>query len=408
MRIALVNACFPDMPHVCAVRARSFAAALSRVGQDVLLLTPPPNEVGPGTPREDISQILLDRGAGTPRHIALPYRAESLLPAVRTGKLNPVGRRLRIAAEFTIRGHVYGDWTSGAKETLPLIAKEYRPDVVWAIFGNMGCWAMGRALAKQSHCPWIGDVKDSWERFIPKGFRHLTAKRFRDAAALTALSSEHAAQTRRFTQRDAIVIRSGIEQDAPGADDISPSARTVLLSGSLYDPMRVREFVFSLCRWQSIVGLSSRVRLIYAGGDGDLFKEALPDVEDLSIDIDIRGTLPATELTSLQASAWANAYISNAPNLFHHKLLELLVRNRPVIVYPDETRESECIAADFGAKLAICRNSSDLIAAFDRFLDIDQPVSVATDPIAVKQMSIETQATELLSVFKRVLDGTRQ
>jgi len=412
MRIAIVNACSPDMPHVCAVRARSFAEALSRRGEDVLLLTPPPYETGAGTPLEDIPGIRASSDAGDPRHIALPHRAGSMLPAVRTGGMAPFRRRIRIASEFAIRGHVYGDWIDGGSDALKLIASEYRPDIVWAVFGNMGCWAMGRALAKQSNCPWVGDVKDSWERFIPPGFRKLTAWRFSDAAALTALSAEHAAQTGRFTQREATVIRSGLEQNGSsgrsGGSDRPQPARMIVLSGSLYDPRRVREFVSSLCRWQSARESSDPVRLVYAGGDSDLLNEALPAATDLPIDIDLKGTLAPDELMSLQASAWANAYIANAPNLFHHKLLELLVRNRPVIAYPNETRESEEIASDLGARLSICQGDTDLRTAFDRFLGVDQPLSYDLNPIALKQLSIETQATRLLSVFQKAIDGSQQ
>ena len=408
MRIAIVNACSPEMPHVCAVRARTFAAALCRMGEAVLLVTPPPYETGPGTPPEDISRILTDHSTGAPRHIALPHRTGSALPAVRSGSLPPFRRRLRIAAEFTIRGHVYGDWISGGHDTLQQIASEYRPDIVWAIFGNMGCWAMGRALAKQSGCPWIGDVKDSWESFVPAGFRQLTAWRFSDAAALTALSIEHAKQTRHFSQGDLTVIRSGIEQESPRLSATAQPVRTIVLSGSLYDPARIREFVSSLCRWQSATAPSMPVRLVYAGGDTDLFETAVPDPADLSIDIDIKGALSSDELMSLQSSAWANGYISNAPNLFHHKLLELLIRNRPVIAYPGETRESAEISRDFGVTLCICRDQADLSNAFEKCLGIEEAVFETPDPAAVRRMSIETQADRLLSVFARILEARRQ
>ena len=371
-------------------------------------MTPPPYENGSGTPLEDISRILTDHSAGTPRHIALPHRKGSTLPAVRSGRQAPFRRRFRIAAEFAIRGHVYGDWIDGGSDALQLIASQYRPDVVWTIFGNMGCWAMGRALAKQSNCPWVGDVKDSWERFIPPGFRGLTAWRFSDAAALTTLSIEHAKQTRHFSQSEITVVRSGIEQERPRATAAAQSARTIVLSGSLYAPDRVREFVSALCQWQSATKPSTPVRLVYAGSDTDLFKAAVPDPAELSVEIHIEGPLAPDELMSLQSSAWANGYISNAPNLFHHKLLELLIRNRPVIAYPGETRESEEISRDFGATLCVCRHQADLSNAFEKCLGIEEPVFETPNPIAVKQMSIEAQAAQLLSVLQRAVEKSWQ
>lgn len=72
MRIVFVNSCHPDTPHVCGLRARAFAEALTARGHQIILLTEPFEETGAGTELASGPQMIKDHDWSEPCRISTP------------------------------------------------------------------------------------------------------------------------------------------------------------------------------------------------------------------------------------------------------------------------------------------------------------------------------------------------
>jgi hypothetical protein len=136
MRLVIVNACHPDSSHVCALRARSFADALARKGHRLLILTPPLDETGKGSDPAGLADRIAGHDWPKPLHVASPYSPGSPLPRLRAGRYPAGLRQARIALQFLRHGSIHEDWVDGTRPLLAVIAEAFRPDAVWAIFGN--------------------------------------------------------------------------------------------------------------------------------------------------------------------------------------------------------------------------------------------------------------------------------
>jgi len=84
MRIVIVNHCHPETPHVCATRAREFAAALARRGHRVVLLTQNLAGAPPVPPSEE---LLAGEDWSRPLWLSVEPRDAPLLAAQRRGDL---------------------------------------------------------------------------------------------------------------------------------------------------------------------------------------------------------------------------------------------------------------------------------------------------------------------------------
>ena len=204
MRAVFINACHPDTPHICGVRARSFADAMASRGHKIILLTPPIETFEADHYKtqtltdEQHEKYAAETGIkkdkftshnwNTAMRLVVPYDRNSVLPRLRRGAYLPGARQVRIAYNYLRYGNIYQDWNIAAQPYLEEITNKFCPNIIWAIFGHTGCWRMAQNLAKRAHCPWIMDVKDSWTSFIPNVFRTHLAKRFSDAAYMTTLS----------------------------------------------------------------------------------------------------------------------------------------------------------------------------------------------------------------------------
>ena len=219
MRAIFINACHPDTPHVCGLRARSFAEAMAARGHQIVLMTPPLEETGDGDEPASVSGKLESHDWRAPCRLVAPYRQGSRLPKLRRGDFPGGLRQGLIGLHYLRYGSVFEDWCAGARPFLPAIYESFRPDVVWAILGHTGCWRTGQELASLASCPWVMDVKDSWTAFIPALFRQILARRFNDTAHITALSAAHASLINRWIPGPKTsVIYSGMPSSfVPGA-----------------------------------------------------------------------------------------------------------------------------------------------------------------------------------------------
>jgi hypothetical protein len=400
MRIAIVNACHPDRQHVCAFRGTTFAKILTDSGNQVLLLTPPLTETGKGIKKTDLTEKLKSHNWSTYCQVTGGFADKSILPSVRNGRVPAPIRQGIIAYNYFVRGNIYNDWIAPSSTLLPVIANDFKPDIVWAIFGNSSCWTMGQALAHMAGCPWVADIKDNWQAFIPKGFRKTTARKFRDAAAYTVLSQAHADTFPLSSTSDYKVVYNGISpalmhtaKNNPNATDLREE---ILITGSLYRSDILVQLLKAIDAWQQ---QHPGTKISYAGGDKEILQQAMSNL-GTTVDVKNLGSLTPHDLWERQQTVLVNVYVRNPPNLFHHKLLELLTANRPILAFPGETDESRTIANSVKAMLFTCNDQRQIYQALDQ---AQSTATVLSDKTALNEFSSQHQARRLIELFTETI-----
>lgn len=399
MRIVAVTHCHPATPHVCATRAREFARALARRGHKVVLLTETLAEqskqtISPG----HLGQLLNGHDWREPFFLACLPIPMPFLEAAREGRMKRWFRRPLIAAVYLIRGGLFLDWREGSRPYWVPLAKAFRPDAVWAIFGNTDAMIIGRAIAKQARCPWILDMKDPWSTFIPFALRRLLAIRLSGFRAATALSEYHAADLKQCFGRNATIVRSGIALPAPPRSATSPTP-SVLVLGALYGESDLRSLLEGIRIWLNALSPDQRTqaRVYYAGSEGARFHDAAHGA-GLSTAVETVGYVTVEALAILAARCVAVLYVRSRRAGYQHKLIELAGFGRPAICLPAESAEALDLMSRLGGSLVGCETPPDVAAALDVALH-HPPASASRE--ALSEFTWDNQAERLLETLSR-------
>lgn len=385
MRLLFVNHAHPNTPHVSGMRFFHFAEAMSSRGHQVVLLTSgdPQCDADPPASRGDLRGRLVDHDWGRP--FLLEVRPEPLwsVDAVRGGRLPSVLRRAATAWHFVAHGGVQADWSRAVRPLLPALVATFTPDAVWGTFGNTSNLTLAQGAAGLAGCPWILDIKDNWETFVPFSLRHHMAWRFRKAAGLTSNAEHHLAIAQRWhRQRHSAVVYSGVAECMFHRPSPAPDAkrRHLLLVGGTYSADTLHRFLLGVGAWlrNAPQAAQSEFRLHYAGSDASRVLAAVRDagLEDRTR---VDAQLPLSELATLVHGAFACAYLW-APFGFHHKLLELLVAAKQVIAYPGEHAESRRLAANIDTPFHPCESEAALVDALSAAWDDRHPHPVPGRP----------------------------
>lgn len=368
LRILIVNHCHPATPHVCATRAREFANALARRGNPVLLTTEARDDAGVWESATALEGGIRNHDWVRPLVVACRPVSGMWAAKARQGLCGPVLGPLAIALAYLRDGTVFPDWTAGTAPYVGAMAAAFRPDIVWAIFGNTGAWVIGREIAAAAGCPWAMDVKDSWPRFVPAGLRGIVANRFGDAAGATAFSRAHGAEVADWFGRSADVVYSGIPDSflhetvrAPGDSFV------VLLTGAVRPRAALDTFIEGLAAWAATLDAVDRSRLSFAyfGADGDAVDAAARRLDEI-VPVTIHGFRPLDELRRAMLGAGINVYIRSGEVPFHHKVFEVLSAGRPILCVPGERDEADGIAARLGLSIDGAATADDIKRALAR------------------------------------------
>lgn len=355
MRLVFVNHLHPDEPLVGATRLREFALAMARRGHQVVVLTAV-RDGGEGDSPEGLVGRLARHDWSRPLFAAARLQSWPVLDSLRRGGLPRPLRVAIIAGLYLGRGGVFPDWGDGAAPLLPVLAREFRPRATWGTFGNTEAWIIARHLARLAGCPWVMDVKDKWDTFIPGPLRGLLAWRFGDAAAMTSLAGSYLDHVRhRFTCPGAVVY-SGVPASMLTACAEGGAEARLTLAGSTYSAATLDAVIEGIRAWAG-----PEVTFTYAGADHARVAEA---ARVLNCRLDIRRQVPLEELAALQRRSFANLYCCVGDHdRFHHKLFELLCADRPIICLPPDGPEAARIAARTGGDLTGCVGPAELAAA---------------------------------------------
>lgn len=399
MRLVFVNHCHPETPHVCALRARGFAEAMARRGHRVVLVTESLSPDDEAPTAAAVGQALRDHDWTSPYRLACPPRPAPLLRRARLGDLSWPCNKAVLATAYAIRGGPFADWVDGTRPYWDVLKTAFGPQAAWGIFGNTGAWIIAREIARRAGAPWVMDLKDGWDHFVPAGMRRATAWRFAGAAAATALSRAHAAELHRRFGVAAEVVYSGIPPEAlePPSSTSDAATSDIVVTGSLYDTESVEILIAGLGLW--LAG-GARPRLRYFGADGDRLRGALANLAP-SCDIDIQGYRPLPELLDALGRSRVNVYVRSPRTLFHHKLIELLSRGRPIVSIGEESAEARRIAAELGGRLGAAANAEELARELGRAWRA--PAFVAPDRTALAGYTWDAQAAALEATLERVV-----
>lgn len=367
MRAVFVSDVNPDRGHIYGLRISSFARAMARRGHQIVILCPAKLSSNNAQPQCSLAEKLAKHDWSEPLRLTAQPANHRLLAATRNPGLPAIVRRPVTGYLFAFEGGVDGDWEQGARPLAKTLAKEFAPEIVWTVFGNSSTLVAGQKLARQANCPWLMDIKDNWESYVPTLLRTTMRRRFADASGFTTNAEVHGDIASRWLPHQKLVLYSGVADVmvAPSDSKARSDKFVLALVGSVYREEMLAGFSSALSNWLSTLPTIDRdkVTLHYAGTAHEMVRKvfsATPPGCAYRID----SNLPHAELAKLCQSAAANCYLW-LPQTFHHKMLELLTTRRPVISFPGEHKESVNIASQVGGELVPCTNETELNSAFD-------------------------------------------
>ena len=405
IKILIVGHCHPDLPHVCGMRTGGFAKGLARRGHEVVLMT----GALPGASSMPAADTVIDR-LGRLKGEALVLgclpRGHGWARRARQGRFPGIFNKVVLAGSFLRHGGLFTDWVEGSRPYWPVLADEWRPDVVWATFGNTAAWLIAQGIARRAGSAWVMDMKDPWSDFIPAPMRRLLAARFRDAAAATALADIHADDLRQWFGGDPVTVPSGVDMPDPAAAEIAASpdgdAFRLSLVGSLYGDDDLQVLLAGIRSW-CLERRSRSVRpaiLEYFGAEDARLAAATGDWGDIC-EIRMTGFVPPADLATRLRTSHVNAFV-NARTGFRHKVLEFAVAGRPILCLP-EVGADECgIVREAGGALYNCATAADVKNALDDLDGNDRPDRAA--PVDIERFSWDARSAQLESVFEQVLN----
>lgn len=408
MRAVFVNYIHPETQHVSGQRVSFFARSLARQGHRIVLLTKGMGFNAPGSGPTELPTQLMNHDWRVPFHIACPPQEDAGLEKLRGNGLPVVIRKSAVVLQYTRNGGMFSDWTSATRRYWIPLAEAFRPQVVWGTFGNTDTWIVAQGVARAARCPWVADLKDGWEEFIPWGLRTMNAMRFRDAVAMTANSRRFAAQGATWFLKTPRVVYSGVaapflEDEAPPRVVLAP--RRLCVVGSLYDERALGELLQGINTW--VRGLDenveTRIEVVYAGTDAARFRNGGRTLNE-RCRVVVHDYLPLADLAGLCRQASMNLYIRNR-RTFHHKLLELLACGRPVLAFPGESEEAIELAKRVQGRLLPVWDSQLLPQAITQAL-AEQFDGMLAQRIVAEHFSWDVLARNLAEYLESVSLGS--
>jgi len=358
MNILLVSGTHPRTPHISGVRAGRFAEELARLGHRCVLLCP--TVPGEAEPVESVAD----------HDWSAPYVAAVAEPAspVTTG---PFGRPITAIRLLRYGGNRVGLYRAMLARWRDL-ASDFRIDAVWTTFGNMEAAFAARRIADDTGVPWLLDVKDNPDIYVPRPLRRPLAWRLRGYGVLQSNAALHAEAAAGWLGQSAEIVYSGV--DTCFFPEAAPSpGRYVTLVGALYHRHLLDAFVDGIAAFNRQSD-AAPLEIVHLGAQMAML-EASAARHDGRVAVSSPGYVAPARMAEICQSALANCYVFFGWG-FHHKLFELLACRRPVIAYGGELPESLSAAERLHAPLLMPDSPDALRAAL---AEIDTP-GYAIDP----------------------------
>lgn len=253
LKVIFVNEIPPDNNQIAAFRMGELANAMARQGHQIILLTTA-NHKDEITDCSTINFLIAQHDWSVPLGIRSGRNKSFWLKKLRSGKLPKLLSKALVFFYYLFSYGVVRDWKQSVKPFLKPLAKNFSPDIVIGTFGNTDCLMITRQIALYAKAPFVIDLKDAWCNFIPFLFQGYCARRFQDAAMITALS--------KFYMKDAEtwfafiprrVIYSGFSEklleNVNKSNIFSPQTFKIFLVGSHYNRTHLRILLNGIQLW---------------------------------------------------------------------------------------------------------------------------------------------------------------
>jgi len=335
MNILFLSGTHPATPHISGIRAARFAAELAQRGHRCVLLCPALADAAGEAPFEARA-----RDHDWRRPLIVTVAEETLAPAPRSS--------LATAGKLLFYGGKRISLARAMRAKADTLSPAFQPEMLWATFGSLETVFVARHLARAQGMPWVFDVKDNVENYIPRQLHGLLARRVRGFGVLTSNADLHAHAAGRWLGTPAETIYSGVDECffVPQSPAPRDAGGYVTLVGGLYHRDLVDRFVEGVATHNRDPA-QAPLEIVHIGSQLDL-------LQDIAArhGVTVRGTgyVDTVEMARICQSALANAYIFHGQT-FHHKLFELLACGRPVIAFGGELSESTALAAHLGTPL---------------------------------------------------------
>ena len=310
-------------------------------------------------------------------------------------------------ARMFLQGGRQSSWIRHAVLAAGCLNAVFKSDVVWCTFGKMEAVFAARRVAALTGCPWILDIKDNWELYVPRGLRRIMVWRTSGWAVVTTNAEFTGHMARKWQRATPTVIYSGVE-DVFYERAVSGSSRAnfrINLIGSLYHRNLLRMFLKALREWTNEIGktTSATIELCYMGTDNAMLDEEL-EYYPPGISVRRLGYVSIGEMAVNCRNGSINVYIAHS-GTFHHKLLELLACGRPLLAIPQEDDESRNLVRQSGGQLI---EAADLIAIKTAMVRVyrncmNKAVGAAPD----RRYVWRKQAQQLETVLNAVISADR-
>jgi hypothetical protein len=380
---------------------REFACAFAALGHQVILLTETLGDNSANVSPKNLPTMLEQHDWSKPYYLSIEPIPNRMLSRLRDGKFGLFTRKTLIAYSYFFKNGLYEDWQCGAEPYLLPLYYAFAPENIWASFGNTGVWNIAQRLSRLTGCPWVADIKDNWQNFIPFGLRKLVASRFKSADHMTSFSKSHLAEADQWFEQNKTAIYSGfdnaiLDTHMPVLND----AFEILLTGSVYGEDDFQTLVCGLEHWLRNRNPKKKVRFVYAGNDHQRVHAGVQNLSSLC-KIDIKKFIDMDDLVVAQKRADINAYIRLPSRFhFHHKSIELMAAQKPIICFPMEVDETIDIIRRVGGVLYSCGTIEDVSMGFD--LAYENSNEKKTN-LNLSEYSWQGQATAL----EKILESTR-
>lgn len=356
MNILMVNAVDPAAPHISGVRAWRFSQELAALGHRVVLLC-----AGDRAQGSDYASLASCHDWCEPLIVSFAVTNQPAQSKI------VLLRKLKTAIDMLRFGGMRSRWLKQATDGFASSGVGYKPDIVWCTFGLLESVFAAKRIAARFGCPWILDVKDNWELYIPRGLRRVMNWRIRGWRALSANAKLTSDMAEKWQRSSPTIIYSGVDSRFyPEPEELcaNHSVFIINLIGSIYRPDYLVDFFAGVQSWLDHLPPKERakVKIRYLGSDTELVKAILAS-HDSDIRVEIDGYVPIEQMADLCKAAAVNTYIALSAG-FHHKLLELLTCAKAVVAFPSEHQESIDLAVSLGGRLYVAETRDALVHVF--------------------------------------------
>lgn len=344
MRLLLISGTHPDAAHISGVRAARIAAELARAGHHCVLLCPSlPGEAPTGS-------VNLSRDWSTPLVVAATLPGA---PERRFGSLGTMANILRFGGNRT-------DLAKGLRAAADAVIETFRPQAMWCTFGSLETVVATRALGRRHRIPWLFDVKDNADLYLPRLLRPILARRLHGWSALQANSRLHADAAERWLGAQPEIVYSGVDSVFFEPQPADPARRAyVTLIGGLYFEAKLDAFIDGVAAYNRSAGVPLSV--VHLGSQQAMLERSAARHEGV-VPVEAAGYVTPATMAGICQGAIANAYVFHGQT-FHHKTFELFACRRPIIAFGGELPESIEQAGRLGAKLECPLNAPGVVAA---------------------------------------------